>query len=83
MTGTRRFEVALRELSPRISPAFARCIARALAPREQRYGSAADLAQDLSTGGLHRLRIGASAMVSSLTRLKPPPSPAIIAVSLW
>jgi eukaryotic-like serine/threonine-protein kinase len=65
-TGTRRFEVALRELSPRISAALARCVARALSPRGQRYDSAADLAQDLATGGMQRLLTGASAMAASL-----------------
>jgi eukaryotic-like serine/threonine-protein kinase len=69
--GTRRFAVALRELNPKVSPALARCLARALAPSGQRYATAAELAEALTvaTQGLayalrRRFRIGVAVAVA-------------------
>jgi hypothetical protein len=41
--GTRRFVAALRELRPEVSAPLAHCLARALAPPDQRYRTAAEL----------------------------------------
>ena len=42
-TGTRRFVAALRELRPEVSAPLAQCLARALAPPDRRYRTAAEL----------------------------------------
>jgi eukaryotic-like serine/threonine-protein kinase len=69
-TGTRRFVATLHELRPEVSPALARCLAKALAPTGQRYKTAADFETALETVRLgvwerprQRLRFWAAAIL--------------------
>jgi eukaryotic-like serine/threonine-protein kinase len=90
-TGTRRFVATLHELRPEVSPALARCLAKALAPAGQRYKTAEEFETALETVRLgvwerprKRLRLWAAVVTAlllgglagwRLNRPEPPASP--------
>jgi hypothetical protein len=71
-SGIARFVAALRELRPEVSPALARCVAKALAPSGKRYRSAAEFAAALTRverGGADYAQVGRWAGAAALVGL--------------